>query len=62
MNPARKSEEGLPERVFRKNLMGRAKDMGGCRITNMAFGGNKMFVTRKNQQSVEVWQSSVRGF
>ncbi|CAI9094098.1 OLC1v1029765C1 [Oldenlandia corymbosa var. corymbosa] len=50
------------ERVFRKNFMGRAKDMGGNRITRMAFGGNKMFVARKDQQCVEVWQSSVRGF
>lgn len=61
---SKKSSEGglLEERVFRKNLMGRVKDMGGSRITNLAFGGNKMFVTRKGQQSVEVWQSSVRGF
>ncbi|KAL3498870.1 hypothetical protein ACH5RR_041602 [Cinchona calisaya] len=51
----------VEERVFRKNLMGRAKDMGGSRITHLAFGGNKMFLTRKDQQSVEVWQSSVRG-
>ncbi|RVW16451.1 BTB/POZ domain-containing protein [Vitis vinifera] len=57
-----KSEDGLQERVYRRNLMGRAKDMGGSRITHLSFGGNKMFVTRKDQQSVEVWQSSVRGF
>ncbi|CAN6718728.1 unnamed protein product [Malus baccata var. baccata] len=50
------------ERLFRKNLMGRMKDMGGSRITNMAFGGNKMFMTRKDQQTVEVWQNSARGF
>ncbi|KAH7550252.1 hypothetical protein JRO89_XS13G0160700 [Xanthoceras sorbifolium] len=50
------------ERVYRKNLIGRVKDMGGSRITNLAFGGNKMFVTRNGQQSVEVWQSSTRGF
>ncbi|KAL5537384.1 hypothetical protein UlMin_046018 [Ulmus minor] len=48
------SEDGLGDRVFRKNLMGKAKDLGGSRITNMAFGGNKMFVTRKDQQNVEV--------
>lgn len=58
-----KGENGrVEDRVFRKNSMGRAKDMGGSRITNLAFGGNKMFVTRKDQQFVEVWQSSVRGF
>ncbi|KAL0371831.1 UNVERIFIED_CONTAM: BTB/POZ domain-containing protein [Sesamum calycinum] len=56
-----KQETGLPERVFRKNLMGRAKDMGGNRITNVNFGGSKMFLTRKDQQCVEVW-SSVRSF
>ncbi|KAL6547898.1 hypothetical protein OROHE_009603 [Orobanche hederae] len=53
-----KKENGLPERVFRKNLMGRVKDMGGYRITNLSFGGSKMFVTRKDQQYVEVWSSS----
>ncbi|XP_030474968.2 BTB/POZ domain-containing protein At5g41330 [Syzygium oleosum] len=58
----KKSDDGLGERVFRKNLIGRTKDMGGAKITNLAFGGNKMFVTRKDQQSIEVWQSSVRGF
>ncbi|KAJ9147938.1 hypothetical protein P3X46_030050 [Hevea brasiliensis] len=62
MNSSKKSEDGLPDRVFRRNLMGRAKDMGGSRITNLAFGGSKMFLTRKDQYSVEVWQSSSRGF
>ncbi|PQM37421.1 BTB/POZ domain-containing protein [Prunus yedoensis var. nudiflora] len=42
------------DRLFRKNLMGRMKDMGGSRITNIAFGGNKMFMTRKDQQTVEM--------
>ncbi|KVH91864.1 BTB/POZ domain-containing protein At5g41330 [Cynara cardunculus var. scolymus] len=50
------------DRIFRKNVLGRAKDLGGNRITNMGFGGNKMFVTRKDQQCVEVWQSSARRF
>ncbi|XP_059642688.1 BTB/POZ domain-containing protein At5g41330 [Cornus florida] len=59
---SRNSEDGLEDRVFRKNLMGRVKDVGGSRITHMAFGGNKMFMTRKDQQFVEVWQSSVKGF
>ncbi|XP_062074369.1 BTB/POZ domain-containing protein At5g41330 [Humulus lupulus] len=58
----RSEEDGLEERVFRKNLMGKVKDMGGNKITNLGFGGNKMFVTRKDQQNVEVWQSSSRGF
>ncbi|KAF7113109.1 hypothetical protein RHSIM_RhsimUnG0159500 [Rhododendron simsii] len=41
----RKGEHGLEDRVFRKNSVGRAKDMGGSRITCLGFGGNKMFVT-----------------
>ncbi|XP_071693686.1 BTB/POZ domain-containing protein At5g41330-like [Rutidosis leptorrhynchoides] len=48
------------DRVFKKNVLGRSMDIGGNRITNLGFGGNKMFVTRKDQQFVEVWQSSVR--
>ncbi|KAK6935405.1 Potassium channel tetramerization-type BTB domain [Dillenia turbinata] len=59
---SKSSEDGFEERIFRKNLMGRAKDAGGCKITDLSFGGNKMFVTRKDQQFVEVWQSSTRGF
>ncbi|EEF51208.1 BTB/POZ domain-containing protein At5g41330 [Ricinus communis] len=62
MNSSKKGEDELPNRVFRRNLMGRVKDTGGSRITKLAFGGNKMFMTRKDHQSVEVWQSSVRGF
>ncbi|XP_040990304.1 BTB/POZ domain-containing protein At5g41330-like [Juglans microcarpa x Juglans regia] len=63
MGCSKRSEDGLENRVFRKNLMGRVKDMGAPKITNLAFGGNKMFVTRKDQQNVEVWQiSSARGF
>ncbi|PON48508.1 hypothetical protein TorRG33x02_320270 [Trema orientale] len=62
MSSRKSSEDGLEDRVFRKNLMGKVKDMGGSKITNLACGGNKMFVTRKDQQNVEVWQSSVRGF
>lgn len=62
ISSSRKSEDGLEERVFRRNLMGRVKDLGGFRITNLGFGGNKMFVTRKDQQSVEVWQNSTRVF
>ncbi|MFQ6644744.1 hypothetical protein Gotur_018948 [Gossypium turneri] len=55
-------EGRLKGRVFRKNVMGRVKAMGGLKVTNLAFGGNKMFVTRKDQQAVEVWQGSTRGF
>lgn len=57
----RTRDEGFGERVFRKNMIGRAKDMGGSRINEMCFGGNKMFVTRKDQQCVEVW-NSVKSF
>ncbi|KAK7399197.1 hypothetical protein VNO78_10375 [Psophocarpus tetragonolobus] len=49
-------------RIFKKNLMGRVRDMGGAKITNLAFGGSTMFFTRKDQQCVEVWQSSSREF
>ncbi|KAL6979568.1 hypothetical protein U1Q18_021229 [Sarracenia purpurea var. burkii] len=59
---SRNERNDSEERVFRKNLMGGVKDVGGNRITRMGFGGNKMFLTRKSQQFVEVWQSSVRGF
>ncbi|KAI4326938.1 hypothetical protein L6164_019451 [Bauhinia variegata] len=56
-----KNAEGrLEERIFKKNLMGRAKDMGSPRITALTFRGDKMFLTRKEQQYVEVWQSSAR--
>lgn len=51
-------EDGLGERVLRKNVEGRVKDTGGGRITNLVFGGNKMILTRKEQQCVEVRQSS----
>ncbi|KAI3812930.1 hypothetical protein L1987_17643 [Smallanthus sonchifolius] len=53
-------KNGKEERIFKKNVLGRSKDVGGNRITNLGFGGNKIFVTRKDQQCVEVWQSSVR--
>ncbi|KAK2385133.1 BTB/POZ domain with WD40/YVTN repeat protein [Trifolium repens] len=47
-------------RIFKKNLMGRVQDMGGAKISNLAFGGSRMFLTRKDLQCVEVWQSSSR--
>ncbi|KAL9329946.1 hypothetical protein ACSQ67_004949 [Phaseolus vulgaris] len=53
---------GNTGRIFKKNLMGRMRDMGGAKITNLAFGGSTMFLTRKDQQCVEVWQSSSREF
>lgn len=62
MGGSKKDKDGKDERVFRKNLLGRAKDMGGNRVTNLGFSGSKMFVTRKDQQCVEVWDSSRRGF
>lgn len=61
INSGIKQEKESGERVFRKNLMGRVKDMGGNRINEFCFGGSKMFVTRKDQQCVEVW-SSLRGY
>ncbi|PPD75584.1 hypothetical protein GOBAR_DD27493 [Gossypium barbadense] len=48
--------------VHKKNVMGRVKAMGGLKVSNLAFGGNKMSVTRKDQQAVEVWQGSTRKF
>ncbi|KAH7513908.1 BTB/POZ domain-containing protein At5g41330 [Ziziphus jujuba] len=62
MRSIKSTGDGSEERIFRKNIMGKVKDMGGSRITNLAFGGNKMCVTRKGQQNVEIWQSSIRGF
>ncbi|CAH9114162.1 unnamed protein product [Cuscuta europaea] len=44
--------------VFRKNTMGETWSDSNS-ITHMSFGGNKMFVTRKDQQYVEVWQNCV---
>ncbi|GKA29159.1 probable methyltransferase PMT23 [Tanacetum coccineum] len=38
---------------FKKNILGRSKDTRGTRITNLAIGGNKMFITIKDQQYVE---------
>lgn len=54
------SSNNSNNRIFKKNLMGRVQDMGGARITNLAFGGSRMFLTRKDMQCVEVWQSSSR--
>ncbi|KAJ0260652.1 BTB/POZ domain-containing protein [Hirschfeldia incana] len=49
----------LEERVFRKNSF--AVESGENKVTGLAFGGSRMFVTRKDQQAVEVWQSPSRG-
>ncbi|KAK9123682.1 hypothetical protein Sjap_013284 [Stephania japonica] len=62
MGASKTSEDEVGERVFRKNLMGREKDGSGGKITNLEFGGNKMIVTRKDQQYVEVWKTSRRCF
>lgn len=56
------SAKEAEDRIFRKNSMGRANDTPVNKITHMSFGGNKMFVTRKDQQFVEVWQNSVTRF
>lgn len=55
------SRDGMEDRVFRKNSMGRANDSCSNRIIHLSFGGNKMFVTRKDQQFVEVWHNSIMG-
>lgn len=57
-NASRDVPEG---RVFRKNSFGKLADSGENKITGLAFGGNRMFVTRKDHQSIEVWQSPSRG-
>ncbi|KAL5727363.1 hypothetical protein ACHQM5_000571 [Ranunculus cassubicifolius] len=62
MGNTKSNEDELDERVFRKNLIGRMKDGGNSRVTNIGFGGNRMVVTRKDQQSVEVWQSASKGY
>ncbi|KAL2902550.1 hypothetical protein RDABS01_027632 [Bienertia sinuspersici] len=61
VNSSRSGENVVEDRVFKKTLMGRAKDMNGNRITNLRFGGNKMFVTRKDEQLIEVWKGSNEG-
>ncbi|KAL0920526.1 hypothetical protein M5K25_009667 [Dendrobium thyrsiflorum] len=48
------------EKVMRRNLMGREKDMGGARILQMVFGGKRMAVARSGECCVEVWESSDR--
>ncbi|KAG0453905.1 hypothetical protein HPP92_025209 [Vanilla planifolia] len=48
------------QKVMRRNLMGRAKDMGGARILQLVFGGKRMAVARNGERSVEVWESSDR--
>lgn len=57
----RKNEDGLNgERIMRRNMMGRAKDAGEKKITLLGFGGSRMVVARKDEQCVEVWESSSR--
>ncbi|CAN8233263.1 unnamed protein product [Cochlearia groenlandica] len=55
------SRDVLEERAFRKNLYAKSEDSGENKISGMAFGGNRMFVTRKDKQCIEVWQSRSRG-
>ncbi|XP_010436080.1 PREDICTED: BTB/POZ domain-containing protein At5g41330-like [Camelina sativa] len=57
-NASRDVPEG---RVFRKNSFGKLAYSGENKITGLAFGGSRMFVTRKDHQSIEVWQSPSRG-
>lgn len=58
MGAALRREGGPGERVLKKNVEGRVKDTGGGRNTNLVFCGNKMNLIRKEQQCVEVRQSS----
>ncbi|XP_017699084.1 BTB/POZ domain-containing protein At5g41330-like [Phoenix dactylifera] len=60
MGPSTRSrEDGLNgERIMRRNMMGRAKDGGAKKITLLGFGGSRMVVARKDEQCVEVWESS----
>ncbi|KVH90091.1 BTB/POZ domain-containing protein At5g41330-like [Cynara cardunculus var. scolymus] len=60
MGSSEKGKDGKNESVFRKNILGRTKDVGGNRVTNLGFSGNRMFVTKKDQQCLEVWESSRR--
>ncbi|KAK7318216.1 hypothetical protein RJT34_02915 [Clitoria ternatea] len=55
-----KGNRRVEQRILKKNLMGRVRDMGAAKVTNLAFGGSRMFLTRKDQESVEVWQSTCR--
>lgn len=41
-------EDLLNGRVWKNNLMGKIKDLGGNKIINLRFGGNKMFFIRKD--------------
>lgn len=57
----RKNEDdgvGSGERVMRKNHMGRREDVGGKKIVRLGFGGSRMVVLRKEEQCVEVWDTS----
>lgn len=58
----RRNEDGVGvgERVMRRNLMGRKEELGGKKIERLGFGGRRMVVVRKGEQSVEVWDSSAR--
>ncbi|XP_072958389.1 BTB/POZ domain-containing protein At5g41330 [Typha angustifolia] len=56
----RAADWALEERVMRRNWMGREKDRGGKKITQLTLGGNRMVVARKDEMCVEVWESSRR--
>ncbi|KNA24597.1 hypothetical protein SOVF_014230 [Spinacia oleracea] len=58
VNSSLNGENRSGDRVFKRSLMGRVEDMGSNKVTNLRFGGNKMFVTRKDQQPIEVWQKN----
>ncbi|KAJ3678570.1 hypothetical protein LUZ60_002373 [Juncus effusus] len=49
------------ERVMKRNLMGREKDRREKKkIDCIAFGGNRMVLSRKDEMCLEVWESLVK--
>ncbi|WOK95878.1 BTB/POZ domain-containing protein [Canna indica] len=59
--PSTRIEDGLQgERVMKRNFMGGLQASEEKKINLLGFGGNRMVVARKDDQCVEVWESSVR--
>lgn len=51
-------DEKFWETSFRRNFVDQRRSMGaGYAITAMAIGGDRLFVTRKELQGVEVWET-----
>ncbi|PPD92386.1 hypothetical protein GOBAR_DD10676 [Gossypium barbadense] len=47
---------------YQEEYDGESEGNGRLEGNQLGIGGNKMFVTRTDQQAVEVWQGSTRGF